>query len=101
MRLMVSKISKEQIVKELALLKNWHLDENFLVKDIEFPDFRSAVHFINHLADLAEKDEHHPDIHLTNYNQLQIRLTTHDADGLTEADFSLARKISELIAKEV
>jgi 4a-hydroxytetrahydrobiopterin dehydratase len=68
---------------------------------MDFIDFNEAIHFVNHLAKLAEKEEHHPDLHLTHYNQLEIKLTTHDEKGITNLDFVFAKRVNDLIAAEV
>ena len=59
-------------------------------------DFAAAVAFINRIAKVAEKENHHPDLHLTGYRRLRIVLTTHSAGGLTGKDHALAEKISAL-----
>jgi 4a-hydroxytetrahydrobiopterin dehydratase len=59
-------------------------------------DFAAALDFFNRVAEVAEAEGHHPDLHLVGYRQLAIELWTHDAGGLTENDFILAAKIDEL-----
>jgi 4a-hydroxytetrahydrobiopterin dehydratase len=65
---------------------------------LKFKNFVSAVNFINKIVPIAEELEHHPDLELKNYNELIIRITTHDEGGITELDFELAKKIDELIS---
>ncbi len=60
-----------------------------------FPSFPDAVDFVNEVARLAEQADHHPDIELR-YRTVKLSLTTHSAGGLTDADFTLARRIDEL-----
>ena len=57
-------------------------------------DFMAAVRLINRIARLAEKMDHHPDLHLTHYKRLKIVLTTHEKGGVIEKDVELAQKIS-------
>jgi 4a-hydroxytetrahydrobiopterin dehydratase len=59
-------------------------------------DFAAGMDFINRVAEVAEAEGHHPDLHLMEYRKLAIELWTHDAGGLTENDFILAAKIDEL-----
>ena len=59
-----------------------------------------AVTCINKIADLAEAEAHHPDLHLTGYRNLEIAISTHAIGGLSENDFILASKIDVLIANE-
>ena len=59
-------------------------------------DFLSAVQFIQDIAQVAEADDHHPDLHLTGYRKLRVELSTHAIGGLSENDFILAAKIEQL-----
>jgi len=61
-------------------------------REFSFPDFVQAISFVNKVADLAESEGHHPDIHI-NYNKVTLELWTHKAGGLTENDFILAVKV--------
>jgi len=58
--------------------------------------FLSAVEFIEKIAQVAEAEDHHPDLHLTGYRKLAIELSTHAIGGLSENDFILAAKIDQL-----
>jgi 4a-hydroxytetrahydrobiopterin dehydratase len=59
-------------------------------------DFAAALAFFNRIADVAEREGHHPDLHLTGYRNVAVELWTHAAGGLTENDFILAAKIDAL-----
>lgn len=59
-------------------------------------DFTSAVELIGRIAELAQRHDHHPDLHLTGYRRLEVELTTHSAGGLTDKDFALAAAIEAL-----
>ncbi len=87
-----------QINENLSKLSDWNLEDNgkSIVKNFEFENFREAVNFINKVAEIAEQENHHPDMVLHDYNQLEIKLTTHSAHGLTKKDFDVALKIDEL-----
>jgi 4a-hydroxytetrahydrobiopterin dehydratase len=65
------------------------------VRAYKFPDFKSALAFVNQVGDLAEAQGHHPDI-LLGWGKVEITLWTHAVDGLTESDFILAAKIDQL-----
>ena len=69
--------------------------EHHLVRTYTFPDFVSALAFVNRVGALAEEQGHHPDILLT-WGKVAITLWTHAVDGLTESDFILAAKIDQL-----
>jgi 4a-hydroxytetrahydrobiopterin dehydratase len=94
----MTKLDDIEIKKRLENLKGWKVEGIYLVKHLKFENFVSAVNFINKIVPIAEELEHHPDLELKNYNELVIRITTHDEGGITELDFELAKKIDELIS---
>ncbi|MGF1566727.1 MAG: 4a-hydroxytetrahydrobiopterin dehydratase [Nodosilinea sp.] len=79
----------------LETLPEWSLQGTSLVTMCQFEDFVDTVAFVDQLVAPAEALGHHPDLAIA-YNQLTISLTTHDAGGVTELDFNLARDISTL-----
>lgn len=81
----------------VADLKGWQLvDGKAIRQDLVMKDFPSAVRFISKIAEVAESEGHHPDIHLTGLRKLRIELSTHAIGGLSENDFILAAKIDTL-----
>lgn len=70
-------------------------DEHHLFRSFKFDNFIHALDFTNRVGDIAEKEQHHPDIYLT-YGKVEIKLWTHNIGGLSENDFILAAKIDEL-----
>jgi len=64
-------------------------------KSFKFGGFKKAVSFVNKIAELAEKENHHPDIYIF-YDQVVVELWTHSVGGLSEKDFNLAAKIDEI-----
>ncbi|MEI6345814.1 MAG: 4a-hydroxytetrahydrobiopterin dehydratase [bacterium] len=87
----------EEVVIFSRDLLNWEVLENKkLVRKFKFKDFKESITFVNKVAEIAEKEGHHPDIGI-NYNEVNIELTTHAVRGLTENDFILASKIEEII----
>ena len=79
----------------LSTVDNWIFSDNAIEKKYQFKNFSQALAFILQIGLLAEKLNHHPEI-LNVYNKVQIRLTTHDSNGVTEKDFELAKRIEEL-----
>lgn len=63
-------------------------------RSFKFKDFIEAMKFVNRVADIAEGEQHHPDIAVS-YNKVRIEIWTHAANGLTENDFILAAKINQ------
>ncbi|MGB9071822.1 MAG: 4a-hydroxytetrahydrobiopterin dehydratase [Terriglobales bacterium] len=72
------------------------VNEHHIVRKCQFPDFRSALAFVNKVGGLAEEQGHHPDILLA-WGKVEITLWTHAVNGLTESDFILAAKIDQLL----
>lgn len=85
----------EVVEQRLQALPEWSLEQQTLVTLCEFTDFVETVAFVNQLVEPAERLGHHPDLEIA-YNRLTIRLTTHDAAGLTTLDLDLAKAISAL-----
>lgn len=87
---------------QLQSLKGWSLtaDGKMISRSWKLTDFRQAMKLANAIAEIAETDQHHPDIHLTRYRCLNVDLTTHAIGGLSENDFVIAAKIS-VAAKEI
>jgi 4a-hydroxytetrahydrobiopterin dehydratase len=75
---------------------DWHGDDDALVRDFRFPDFKAAMWFVNQVAELAEERNHHPDILVHGWNNVRLTLSTHSAGGLTDADHALAAAIDAL-----
>jgi 4a-hydroxytetrahydrobiopterin dehydratase len=86
-----------QIAEYRASLKtNWEVvDGKKLHQEFKFKDFTDAMIFVNKVADLAENEGHHPDLHIF-YNRVIVELTTHAIKGLSENDFIVAAKIEVL-----
>lgn len=70
----------------------WREENNFLVKEFTFPDFASALEFVNKVGELAEAANHHPDIEL-GWGRVKVSLTTHSESQVTEKDHNLAQQI--------
>ena len=81
----------------MKFLGDWIESGGALERTIELPSFRAAIALVNRVADLAEAENHHPDIEVS-YRRVTIRWTTHSAGGITERDRELAAKTDELVA---
>ncbi len=88
-------LSESDISKALETLNDWNFIENALEKKFQFKDFKQALGFIVQIGTLAEKANHHPEL-FNVYNKVTIRLNTHDANGVTQKDFDLAKGIDEI-----
>ncbi len=82
----------------LSDLPGWSLAENgkSITRAYVMKSFLAAVTFIQKIAQVAEAEDHHPDLHLTGYRNLRIEMSTHAIGGLSENDFILAAKIDQL-----
>jgi 4a-hydroxytetrahydrobiopterin dehydratase len=77
-------------------LPEWQvIGGHHLQRAYTFPDFRTALDFVNRVGALAEEQGHHPDIYLS-WGRVEIKIWTHKINGLTESDFILAAKMSRL-----
>ena len=88
---------KGELARRVEALDGWELEQggHAIVRELRFESFMGAIAFIDRLAPIADRMDHHPEI--TNvYDRLTLRLTTHDAGGLTESDFTLASEIDAL-----
>ncbi len=82
--------------ESLALqIPSWSLEAKELKREFRFKDFRQAMDFVNKVAEVADKQDHHPDI-LISYNKVQLILSTHKIGGLSMNDFIVAAKIDQL-----
>ena len=87
----------EQAVKELAVqIPGWTLRDKSIEREFQFRDFKGSIAFVNKVADLAEKQNHHPDICIF-YNKVKLVLSTYKIGGLSRNDFILAAKIDLLV----
>lgn len=94
----VPRLSASQAKKQLGTLSGWKLTHaaKRIRKDWVVRDFAAALQFLERVGKLAEKEWHHPDLHLEGYRTMWIEITTHAIGGLSENDFILAAKIDQL-----
>lgn len=92
---MADLLDSKEIKEELKRVPEWEHEKKMIERTFEFEDFARAMDFVNSVADIAEEEEHHPDIDVR-YNKVRIALSTHSEGGLTEMDFDVAEKIDTL-----
>lgn len=89
-------IFTEQTIQiQLKPLNGWVFTNNAIRKDFKFKNFAQALSFIVHVGIIAERYGHHPEIHNV-YNNVTLRLTTHDYNGVTEKDIALATEVDKI-----
>ena len=89
----MAKLSEPEILERMPDAKGWERHGDMLVRSWQFPSFRRALEFVNQVAALAEKSDHHPDIILS-YRKVRLELSTHAEGGLTDLDFQVASEIN-------
>lgn len=93
----MKKLTEAELQESFALLPKWEIADGKLIRDIDFPSFVEAIAFVNQVSELAERQDHHPDLDIR-YTRLRISLISHDVDGLTGRDLRLAVGIDCLLA---
>lgn len=91
----MEKLTSTQVKSALASVPAWKQEDSSITRTFEFKDFPAAIKFVDDLAKIAEKEYHHPDIDVR-WNKVRLVLSTHDAGGLTEKDFNLAKRFDAL-----
>jgi 4a-hydroxytetrahydrobiopterin dehydratase len=94
----VAKLTSDEAAAQLGKLSGWTLTHQGerIRKEWVAKNFMAALRFFNSVADVAEAESHHPDLHLVGYRNVAIEIWTHAIGGLSENDFILAAKIDEL-----
>jgi 4a-hydroxytetrahydrobiopterin dehydratase len=90
----VQKATEQEIQTALAGLAGWSVEKEKLHREYRFNDFVQAFGFMAQVALLAERAAHHPEWSNV-YNRVVVDLTTHDAGGITQKDFDLAREMEQ------
>jgi 4a-hydroxytetrahydrobiopterin dehydratase len=88
-----ARLDEAALASLLSSGAGWSREGGSLTKTFTFKGFKSAVAFVDRVAEAANAANHHPDIHLERYKTVRVVLTTHIAHGLTDADLDLARAI--------
>lgn len=88
-------LSAGEIKVELKRVPEWEHEKKAIERTFEFDDFTGAIDFVNAVAEIAEEEDHHPDIDIR-WNKVRLMLSTHNEGGLTQLDFDLAERIDTL-----
>jgi 4a-hydroxytetrahydrobiopterin dehydratase len=92
---MAELIKGDELKNRLKKIPEWELEKKHIERTFEFDEFSEAIDFVNSVAEVAEDEEHHPDIDIR-YNKVRLVLSTHSKGGLTDLDFGLAERIDTL-----
>lgn len=88
----MARLSEDEIRERLTAVPGWERQGEAIRRTYRFADFKAAMAFANRVAELAEAQDHHPDM-LVQYGSVTLTLSSHDAGGLTARDFRLAQTI--------
>ncbi len=93
----MQKLTASEIEEFLTAVPEWHESGETIQRTFQLKDFAAAIEFVNQVARAAESADHHPDM-LIRYSRVTLTLATHDAGGITEKDFDLAKTADGLYA---
>src|SRR5689334_11992720 len=92
------KLNPDEIAAQLEKLDGWQSDGEKLTRKYTFANFTEALQFVNRVGAIAEEADHHPDIKF-GWGYAEISTTTHDRGGVTDVDFALAGRISQVYGR--
>lgn len=95
-------LSATEIVTRLTTLngdapQGWKLIDGSIEKTYRFVDYYRTMAFVNALAHIAHREDHHPDLQVS-YGHCTVRFNTHDVNGISESDFDCAARVDALVA---
>jgi 4a-hydroxytetrahydrobiopterin dehydratase len=89
-------LEDEDLSAALKKCPEWEYEKKAITRTVEFEEFNDAIDFVNDLAEIAEEAQHHPDITIR-HTKVTLKLTTHDAGGVTNLDIELAQRVDNLV----
>jgi len=89
-------VTKEEAKEYVKRVEGWKLVDDSIEKNYKFSNFKQAIEFINKVAEVADSENHHPDILLWNWNNVKLTITTHAVKGLSKNDFVLAAHVDQI-----
>ncbi|MBB5956228.1 4a-hydroxytetrahydrobiopterin dehydratase [Saccharothrix tamanrassetensis] len=93
---MAELLTDDQVTNALSTLPDWRAQDAALVRTVELASFPQAIQVVNRIAEIAENDDHHPDIDIR-WRTLTFRCSTHSIGGITALDVSLAEEIDGVL----
>lgn len=92
------RLSDEEAAALLGQLNEWQITDNALHKQYKFKNYYATMAFVNLVAWIAHRENHHPDMHVS-YNRCTVRYSTHSVGGLSENDFICAARIDAALSE--
>lgn len=93
---MTSLLNDDQIQEALDHLSDWAQEGTALVRTAKLPSFPQAIQAVNRIAEIAEQEDHHPDIDIR-WRNLRFSCSTHSEGGITQKDVSMAQEIDGVV----
>lgn len=94
----VAALKGESLIRLAQQVPEWNVvEEHHLLRSFSFPDFKTALDFVNRAGAIAEAEGHHPDL-LLSWGRVEVKIYTHKIGGLSESDFILAAKLERAFA---
>ncbi|MDE1865187.1 MAG: 4a-hydroxytetrahydrobiopterin dehydratase [Candidatus Micrarchaeota archaeon] len=93
----VKKMQMSAARRYMPMVEGWKLTRDKISRELKFKDFKKAMKFTNKVATLAEREGHHPDISIYDWNRMRLELSTHAIGGLSQNDFIMAAKINKIL----
>ena len=98
-RIILSPLPKTEIKKQLKTIKNWRFENDTIKKEFNFQTYMDSISFINQLAEISEKNNHHPDMYV-GWCKINITFTSHDLGGVTKACITMAKAADEIFLRK-
>ena len=92
----MAKLKAAQVDEKISTLEGWKRKGDFITKKFEFEKFMDGIQFVNDIAAIAEKLDHHPDIRIR-WTTIRLEIQTHDEGGITLLDIKLATEIEKYL----
>lgn len=93
-------LSDEEIRRNMTdLVSGWEVKDGMIIKSFQFPSFMNAIEFVNEIAKIAERVDHHPII-TVNWKTVKLSLKSFDVKAITKRDITLAKEIEKVVTKE-
>ncbi len=94
---MAQLLENDELTRLLSTMASWNGDSSAIQREVDAPDFMTAIQIVDAVAEVAETMDHHPDIDIR-WRRLTFACSTHSAGGVTERDIELAHRIDEIAA---
>jgi 4a-hydroxytetrahydrobiopterin dehydratase len=96
---MIKTLSRDEVDRELKSLPGWAMQsDGAIARQYRFEDYSAVINFVTRVADVAERLQHHPDMHVR-YSSVEVKFITHDAGGVTTKDIDSAREVDLVLSR--